>query len=183
MSADYLAAEFAPGDLPAGLAALIHRHSDGNPLFMTAMLDHLVASRASLSQAARTVDHDHAAGAGRSGRAGDAQADARDAAAATRTKRSSTCSSARASPASVSRPGPWRRCWRTRRRRIEEICEGLVQRQQFLKVAGVRELRVRNDRPSSIEFRHALYRDVLYRRLNPTQRVTFHRRLAEGSKP
>ena len=33
--ADYLAAEFAPGDLPAGLAAVIHRHSDGNPLFMT----------------------------------------------------------------------------------------------------------------------------------------------------
>ncbi|MGH8523550.1 MAG: tetratricopeptide repeat protein, partial [Gammaproteobacteria bacterium] len=30
------------------------------------------------------------------------------------------------------------------------------------------------------EFRHSLYREVLYRRLSPTQRVNFHRRLAEG---
>ena len=30
------------------------------------------------------------------------------------------------------------------------------------------------------QFRHALYREVLYRRLKPTPRETFHRRLAEG---
>ena len=30
-----------PATLPAGLARVIHRHSDGNPLFMSAMLDHL----------------------------------------------------------------------------------------------------------------------------------------------
>ena len=30
------------------------------------------------------------------------------------------------------------------------------------------------------QFRHALYREVLYRRLNPGQRITSHRRLAEG---
>jgi predicted ATPase len=39
--AEYLTAEYAPHDFPAGLAAVIYRHSDGNPLFMTAMLDHL----------------------------------------------------------------------------------------------------------------------------------------------
>src|SRR5215510_4239770 len=39
--AEYLASEFPDGDLPAGLAHIIHRHSDGNPLFMTAMVDHL----------------------------------------------------------------------------------------------------------------------------------------------
>ena len=48
--ADYLAAQFAPGDLPPGLAPVIHRHSDGNPLFMTAMLDHL-AQRGVLAEA------------------------------------------------------------------------------------------------------------------------------------
>ena len=40
--ANYIEAEFAPGNLRRDLARLIHRHSDGNPLFMTAMLDLLV---------------------------------------------------------------------------------------------------------------------------------------------
>ena len=62
---------------------------------------------------------------------------------------------------------------------VEQRCEGLVQRQQFLKAAG------RRDYPCGktaveYEFRHWLYRDVLYRRLNPASRVGFHRRLAEG---
>src|SRR5262249_10381794 len=39
---DYLTQTFAAGDLPNGLAIAVHRHSDGNPLFMRAMLDHLV---------------------------------------------------------------------------------------------------------------------------------------------
>src|SRR4030095_770053 len=39
---EYLAGEFADGDPPEGLARVIHRHTDGNPLFMTAMLDHLL---------------------------------------------------------------------------------------------------------------------------------------------
>src|SRR5215510_4411384 len=47
--ADYLAVEFADAELPAELATIIHRHSDGNPLFMTAMLDHL-AQQGVLSQ-------------------------------------------------------------------------------------------------------------------------------------
>src|SRR5262249_46628083 len=38
--ADYLAAEFG-SDLPDGFASVIHRHSEGNPLFMIAMLNHL----------------------------------------------------------------------------------------------------------------------------------------------
>ena len=37
--AEYLAA--AAGAVPEGLAALIYRHSEGNPLFMVATLDHL----------------------------------------------------------------------------------------------------------------------------------------------
>jgi predicted ATPase len=39
--ADYVTARFAPGDVPAAFGTVIHRHSDGNPLFMVAMLDHL----------------------------------------------------------------------------------------------------------------------------------------------
>ena len=39
--AEYLAMEAAGGAVPDGLAALIYRSSEGNPLFMVAALDHL----------------------------------------------------------------------------------------------------------------------------------------------
>ena len=39
--AEYLAMEAADGAVPEGLAALIYRHSEGNPLFMVAALDHV----------------------------------------------------------------------------------------------------------------------------------------------
>src|SRR5262247_2050547 len=40
--ADYLSAEFPGADLPSGLAGLIHRHSGGNALFMTAIVRDMV---------------------------------------------------------------------------------------------------------------------------------------------
>jgi DNA-binding winged helix-turn-helix (wHTH) protein/tetratricopeptide (TPR) repeat protein len=39
--ADYLTARTSSGSLPEGLAALLQRHSEGNPLFMVAALDHM----------------------------------------------------------------------------------------------------------------------------------------------
>ena len=38
---EYLLAKAPASPLPEGLAELIYRHSEGNPLFMTAVLDHL----------------------------------------------------------------------------------------------------------------------------------------------
>jgi DNA-binding winged helix-turn-helix (wHTH) protein/tetratricopeptide (TPR) repeat protein len=40
--AAYLAADSSGRDLPSGLAGLVHRHSEGNPLFMVAALDHMI---------------------------------------------------------------------------------------------------------------------------------------------
>src|SRR5260370_9751029 len=40
--AEYLAAESSGGGLPEGLAKLVHHHSEGNPLFMVAVLDHMI---------------------------------------------------------------------------------------------------------------------------------------------
>ena len=55
--ADYVAAAFAPGDLSAGLRQRSSTgDSDGNPLFMTAMLDHLV-QRSVLVAGERTLAH------------------------------------------------------------------------------------------------------------------------------
>jgi DNA-binding winged helix-turn-helix (wHTH) protein/tetratricopeptide (TPR) repeat protein len=40
--AEYLAARSSSTTLPEGLSALLHRHSEGNPLFMVAALDHMM---------------------------------------------------------------------------------------------------------------------------------------------
>ena len=173
---EYLAAEFTPGDLPAGLAVIIHRHSDGNPLFMTAMLDHLIRQdvlsqvdgRWMLTTPLEQVDPgvpetlrqmlemqlQHTTEA---------------------EQRLLTCASVvgqRFTPCAVAMLSD-------DSAELEQLCEGLVQRQQFLKAAGTRDYAC-GTTAVEYEFRHWLYRDVLYRRLNPGSRVGFHRRLAEG---
>jgi len=40
---EYLARELKQAMLPKGLPSFVHQHSEGNPLFMTAMLEHLIA--------------------------------------------------------------------------------------------------------------------------------------------
>ena len=40
--AEYIAGRFAGSSLPSEPAALVHQHSDGNPLFMGAILDHMI---------------------------------------------------------------------------------------------------------------------------------------------
>ena len=43
--AEYLGKELREGALPAGLASFIHQHSEGNPLFMVAMVEHMMAQK------------------------------------------------------------------------------------------------------------------------------------------
>ena len=73
MLRDYLAEEF-PG-LPVSLAELVHRHSEGNPLFMTAIVSDLVKSGL-LAEAEGSWKLTAPPGADCSGRAGNAAADA-----------------------------------------------------------------------------------------------------------
>jgi predicted ATPase len=40
---EYLVQEFKQETLPQGLPSFVHQHSEGNPLFMIAMLDHMIA--------------------------------------------------------------------------------------------------------------------------------------------
>src|SRR5262245_10146296 len=65
--------------------------------------------------------------------------------------------------------------------RIEDVCEGLTERQQFIRSAGIRD--VGNGVASAhYEFRHSLYREVLYRRLSDVNRSKLHRGLGERLK-
>jgi predicted ATPase len=175
--ADYVAAEFAPGDVPSGLATVIHRHSDGNPLFMTAMLDHL-ARQGVLAQVdgrwTMTVPLE---------RADPGVPETLKQMLEMQLQHASDAEQQLLKCASVA--GQQFTAWSVgtmlgdSSENFEAMCESLAERQQFLKTSGMREL---PDGTSTAEyaFRHALYREVLYRRLNPALRVTFHRRLAEG---
>jgi DNA-binding winged helix-turn-helix (wHTH) protein/tetratricopeptide (TPR) repeat protein len=175
--ADSIAAEFGPGGLPTDLAPLIHRHSDGNPLFMTAMLDHLVQrgllakieDRWTMAVPAEQLDP----GVPDTLRQ---MLEIQLQHASEREQQLLKC----ASVAGQKFTG-WsvETMLATDGSEHEEICDALAERQQFLKYAGTRDLP--NGRSTTeYQFRHALYREVLYRLLTPRQRVTFHRRLAEG---
>jgi DNA-binding winged helix-turn-helix (wHTH) protein/tetratricopeptide (TPR) repeat protein len=65
---------------------------------------------------------------------------------------------------------------------IEETCDRLAKRQQFIRSAGM------HDAPNGVtcahyEFRHSLYRQALYRRLSSLSRSKLHLRLGERLRP
>jgi len=64
---------------------------------------------------------------------------------------------------------------------IEDACEGLVERRQFLKFAGIHELA--NEQVSTFyEFQHSFYREVLYRRISEVSRSKLHLLIAKRLK-
>lgn len=175
--AEYLAASFGPDDLPNGLPRVIHRHSDGNPLFMTAMLDHLeqqgvlsrTNSRWTLTMPLEKVDP----GVPETLRQ------------MLEMQLEHLTQAERGLLECASVAGQHFTAWAvtTMLRRdpsaVEETCQALADGQQFLKLSGMRSL---GGGPPTLEyeFKHSLYREVLYRRLSPTERTDFHYRLAEG---
>src|SRR5215467_571890 len=175
--AEYLAREFVAGDPPNGLARLIHRHSDGNPLFMTAMLEHLahqnLLSRVNgrwkvtvpLEQIEPGVPDTlrHMLEVQLGNLSEDQQ----------RVLKCASVAGERFTAWSLATMMgiSWDEA--------EEQCSVLADRQHFLKAVGTHELSS-GVLSSEYDFRHSLYREVLYRALNPTERVNFHRRLARG---
>jgi predicted ATPase len=60
---------------------------------------------------------------------------------------------------------------------VEEICDRLAGREQFLRPAGMEEIGD-GSLSSHYEFRHALYREFLYKQIAVTEKRRFHGRLA-----
>ena len=172
--ADYLAATFGGGDLP-GLATMIYRQSDGNPLFMIALLDHLRQQ----GMIAQTDGHWRMS----------ARLEAINPGVPETLKQMLELQMRHLSDGErrllkcASVAGPRFPAWAVATMLndasdLEEDCAALSERHQFLKFSSW-------DLPSgatatTYEFRHSLYRDVLYRALSPTLRVTYHKRLAKG---
>ena len=175
--ADYLAREFSNADLPAELATVIHRHSDGNPLFMTAMLDHLVQQgtlakvdgRWRITAPLEQIDP--------------GVPETLKQMLEVQLQHSSDVEQQLLKCASVA--GQQFTTWAvatmmgSEASDVEDLCAASAERLQFLKACGLREL-PNGELTLEYEFRHVLYREVLYRRLGPAQRVKFHRILGEG---
>ena len=173
----YLAAEFGEANVPAGLPAIIHRHCDGNPLFMTAMLDHLV------QQGVLTQENGPWRITVPLEQIDPGVPETLRQMLELQLQHSTDAEQQLLKCASVE--GQQFTAWAVATMlgrdlsEIEEACTVSAERLQFLKASGLREL------PNGVmtleyEFRHALYREVLYRKLGPAQRVKFHRLLALG---
>jgi DNA-binding winged helix-turn-helix (wHTH) protein/tetratricopeptide (TPR) repeat protein len=176
--ADYLRAEFPGADLPSGLAGLIHRQSGGNALFMTAIVRDMV-DRAMIVK-----------DGGRWAMTG-ALADVALGVPATlqqmleaQFSRLSAIQQSVLSRASVA--GERFSVWslttpELTTDEIENACEVLAERHQFIKAAGFQEL-ADGTVSAHYEFRHALYREAVYRHLSEVGRSRLHRLLGERLK-
>src|SRR6266851_2436258 len=173
--AEYLATEFSRGNLPAGLATLIYRHSGGNALFMVAIVQDMLkrgliaqdedgwSLTTPLETIALSVPETLQ-------QMLEAQFD-RLSAPEQRVLKSASVAGERFSVWTITTMldmGP---------DQIEDLCDQLSARQQVIKSAGVQELS--NGLASAhYEFRHSLYRQAIYRFLSDGTRSRLHLGLA-----
>jgi DNA-binding winged helix-turn-helix (wHTH) protein/tetratricopeptide (TPR) repeat protein len=177
--AEYLAVQFVEGGLPAEFANLIYRHSGGNALFMVTILQDMVKKG--------VISQDNGRWTLRS-----AVEDVEPGVPETldqlielqfkqltpveqRILRSASVAGERFSVWAITTaaevdPGI-----------IEDACERLAERLQFIKTAG--SYKMANGQISThYDFRHSLYREVLYRRISEVSRSRLHLLLAQRLK-
>ncbi len=167
--------------LPKGFAELVHRHSEGNPLFMVATLNHLVG-RGLLARDARgwhlTTPLNEIDLVVPDGLRELIEAqierlsleERRVLEVACLTQHRSFSVIARAAAAMDAAPD-----------RFEEVCEKLSRRTGILRSASLEELPDGTVSPF-YEFTHALYREVLYDRIAPIRKAQLHRQAAEWAE-
>ena len=173
--AAYLAAAAAGAPLPDGLAGLVSRHSEGNPLFMRAVLDHLTQQGLLAREAdgwdLRVPIADIALGVPESLRQ---MIDAQIARLHPEEQRVLEIASVAGTvfTASVCAAAA-----RQEPESFEALCETLVRRRHLVRIAGPHQVSPDGSLASRYAFVHALYREVCYGRQAPGRRATLHRRL------
>jgi tetratricopeptide (TPR) repeat protein len=175
----YLTIKFVDANFPTGFANLIHRHSGGNPLFMVTILQDMVKrgliaqsdGRWTLRVALEDVEP--------------SVPETLDELIETQFRQLSAVEQRILRSASVA--GERFSVWAITTIAeidsvsIEDACEGLAERQQFIKAAGIHEL-ANGQISAHYDFRHSIYREVLYRRLSEVTRAKLHLLLAQGLK-
>ena len=173
--AQYLTTKFSAA-LPAGLAALIQRHSAGNPLFMVAIVQDMqkrgwIASDDGTWKLTVSLDRLDPGIAETLQQLLDAQF-AQLSATEQQLLRVASVAGERFSVALICSSLD------LASGRVEELCEDLGGREQFIKAAGVEELAGGAFTPC-YEFTHALYREAIYGRLSGAARSRLHLKIAE----
>jgi DNA-binding winged helix-turn-helix (wHTH) protein/tetratricopeptide (TPR) repeat protein len=173
---EYLAIKFVGGDFPSGFANLIYRRSGGNPLFMVTILQDMVKKRLIAQADGRWT-------------LGVALADVEPSVPETldqliemQFQQLSSLEQCILRSASVA--GEHFSVWAISTTAefesgsIDEACDGLADRLQFIKAAGIHKL-ANGQISAHYDFRHSLYREVLYRRLSEIARSKLHLLLAQ----
>jgi len=162
--------------LPEGLAKLVHHHSEGNPLFMVAVLDHMI-ERGHVSRAGgwrlRVPLKEIALGAPEKlRRMIEAQIDRLAA------KQRHALEVARRGGGLPSQQGSALRRPDIKPEEFEDLCEEISRRHHMVRSFGSEHL-PDGTVSARYEFVHALYREVLYRRLASGRRAKLHQRIGE----
>jgi len=174
--AEYLATQFPNGSLPAGLAKLIYRHSGGNALFMVEIVQDIVKkgliaqARGAwmLTKPLKDIDPGVPETLQQ-------MLDLQFSHLSAEEQRILNSGSVVGERFSV---------WAVRPTlgmetdRIEDLLEGLAEKEQFVRSAGLQEL-PDGSVSAHYEFKHSLFRQVLYRRLSSISRSKLHRRIGD----
>jgi predicted ATPase len=173
---EYLRRELHSEKLPSGLSSLVHQHSAGNPLFMTAVLDHLRAQNifrvddGQLNLRVPLNEIELGVPAGLAGiiefqleKLTDEDRHLLEAGSI-----AGTIFPAWAAAAALERTID----------QVEEAYAALVRRVRLLTIAGHDEL-PDGTQSAFYVFSHALYREALYTRMPAARRAHWHRRVAE----
>ena len=174
--AEYLAIESPGLAPPEGLAKLIYRHTEGNPMFMVAAIDHLrdrgqvVVENGSwqIKVPLATINLEAPESLRQMielqiEKLGEEEQRVLEVASVTG---ASFTSAVRASSANTDTES------------FENLCEGLSRRHQIVRWVDSQEF-PDGTTSARYEFVHALYREVLYRRLSPARRVKIHLHVGE----
>jgi DNA-binding winged helix-turn-helix (wHTH) protein len=174
---EYLAAESKVASLPEGLASLLFRHSEGNPLFMVAALEHLKArkliaeengnwkmNRATEEIDVQAPDNLRQVIEGQIDQLNTEEQQSLEAASVMGTIFSSAVA-ARAANLNTEA--------------FENTCERLSRRHQIVRSLHPQQL-AEGGLSETYGFVHALYREVLYQSLSPGRKAKLHLQIGEG---
>ncbi len=174
---ELLAAKLGQKELPAGLAGFVHRHSEGNPLFAIALLEHLTAQRILVQEGSTGEWKQRMAFEKVEPRvpAGLAQMIALEMERLTADEQSlleagslmGVAFPAWAVAAALEKGAA----------EVEDACEDMVRRVHFVHQGGVDEL-PDGAQSAFFVFVHGLYREVLYERQSAARRARRHGRVA-----
>src|SRR5262249_21880682 len=177
--ADYLTSHFPDAHFIVSLASLVHRHSGGNALFMAGIVEEMVKCRLIvqvngswvLSKPIEKIDPSVPETLQQLIQVQFEQLSALEQS----ILRSASVAGERFSIWAIATSV------NAEAAQIEEICEGLGEKHQFIKAAGIQEL-ANGEFSAHYEFRHSLHREILHRRLSEVSRSKLHRSLGERLK-